>query len=507
MKKIFIISLAVVGLLTACDPAKQETDIPGNSMTAEQIANGLVLTQYSDDSYSTEQADGNYFKFSTSPSRQIEIYTLSDDGKKSSLGAGVQGTFKLAPHRGASPTQTLHVRALNYDGTYTEFTRDVTVYVPTELSPEMKLLVGEAGSKIWKWDTDFRADGGAWGNLGYTGSTGEEFANTGAGIWWGGSPDILNTPDQLKNAPGGQPQGDASSKAYMVFNEDGSIQTYDSLGNVIRSGKFAVTGYDGSRHPSLNGAQAEWSLGTFTTDAGTIMWPFKINGGGEEPTSFELMQLDANHLKLIYATAETGSWSEATWWAFKSNSDADASISNYSTKDWTWDVDWRADGGAWGNMGYAPGDGDSFVNSGNGIWWACAPADLTGQTQHIKGGVAQGDEDPKAYFTVDYKAGTITSYNGQGQQIRSGAYTISNWNMGKRTNASIDGSQANWSLGTLNTNAILFPWMINGNGTQVNLGLEIMQLDGNHMKLIYPHNSNGNSGSWGEATWWAFKKK
>ena len=135
-------------------------------------------------------------------------------------------------------------------------------------------------------------------------------------------------------------------------------------------------------------------------------------------------------------------------------------------------------------MGYAPGDGDSFVNSGNGIWWACAPADLTGQTQHIKGGVAQGDEDPKAYFTVDYKAGTITSYNGQGQQIRSGAYTISNWNMGKRTNASIDGSQANWSLGTLNTNAILFPWMINGGGTQVNLGLEIMQLDGNHIKKI-----------------------
>ena len=43
----------------------------------------------------------------------------------------------------------------------------------------------------------------------------------------------------------------------------------------------------------------------------------KINGEGEKPTDFEIMQLDANHLKLIYAAPGTAGWGEATWWAFK----------------------------------------------------------------------------------------------------------------------------------------------------------------------------------------------
>ena len=44
---------------------------------------------------------------------------------------------------------------------------------------------------------------------------------------------------------------------------------------------------------------------------------WKINGGGEKPTDFEIMQADENHLKLIYAAPGTGGWGEATWWAFK----------------------------------------------------------------------------------------------------------------------------------------------------------------------------------------------
>ena len=54
-----------------------------------------------------------------------------------------------------------------------------------------------------------------------------------------------------------------------------------------------------------------------TTDAGSILWPFQINGGGAKPTEFEIIELDSEHLKLIYAAPGTGSWGEATWWAFK----------------------------------------------------------------------------------------------------------------------------------------------------------------------------------------------
>ena len=45
--------------------------------------------------------------------------------------------------------------------------------------------------------------------------------------------------------------------------------------------------------------------------------PFQINSGGNKPTDFEIMQLDSEHIKLIYAAPGTGGWGEATWWAFK----------------------------------------------------------------------------------------------------------------------------------------------------------------------------------------------
>ena len=30
-----------------------------------------------------------------------------------------------------------------------------------------------------------------------------------------------------------------------------------------------------------------------------------------------LLQLDGDHLKLVYVAPGTGAWAEATWWAFK----------------------------------------------------------------------------------------------------------------------------------------------------------------------------------------------
>lgn len=493
--------MAAVGLFAACDPCVDDISAPGSNITEQEFVNGFSVKQYSDETYTTEAADGNYFVFDTNPKRMVRIYTKDAEGNENNLAFGASnGTFKIVPKRGNPSEQTYYVETKNFDGSTFTFSKDCNVFVPSELTPEMRLLASDAfGYKVWMWDTEFRADGGAWGNIGYAAG-----ADWTGGIWWACAPEDL--AGQLQHSDTGQETGEESSAAYMEFYEDGNIITYSGAGNKIRSGKFTVDGFTGSKsHASIDGSIAEWSYGTLNTTAGSILWPFQINGGGTKPTSFEIVKLDASHLQLIYAAPGTGGWGEATWWAFKSASDPEGALTDFGTKSWTWDVDWRADGGAWGNLGYAPGDGASFVNTGNGIWWACAPADLTGQLNHSDTGVATGEEDPGAYMTFDWKNAKIDTYNAAGERVRGGSFEITNWGMGKRTQASVDGSQTEWALGTLNTDAgaILWPFQINGGGTKPT-SFEIMQADDEHLKLIY---AAPGTGGWGEATWWAFKKK
>ena len=106
----------------------------------------------------------------------------------------------------------------------------------------------------------------------------------------------------------------------MIFdNKKGIVTSYDGTGRQIRQGSYEIKNWgNGEYHiASIDGGQAEWSLGTLETDPGSILFPFQINGGGYKPTSFEIMQLNGDKLKLIYVAEGTGAWSEATWWAFK----------------------------------------------------------------------------------------------------------------------------------------------------------------------------------------------
>lgn len=499
MKKIIFAIPLLALALASCDPKEVDLGSPDSAISEDALAKGFSFKQWSDETHSTAQDDGNYFTFETNPVQPVIVYQLVD-GKKSVIGSGSSGHFKIVPKRGQSSEQEFYVSAANHDG-QTAVKETATVYVPSELTPEMKLLVSDDGAKIWKWDSDF----GSWGNMGYAPGDGASFAEQKNGIWWGvGDPGILNTPDQLKNAPNGQSQGDASSKAFMKFYEDGTIETYDSLGNVLRKGKFEMKNYDGTRHvASIDGSQSAWSYGTFHTTAGSIMWPFMINGGGKVlPEDFEVLQLDVNHLKLVYAKEGTGSWSEATWWAFKSESDGIGALTDYGTKSWTWDSDF----GSWGNMGYAPGDGASFVEQKNGIWWGIGnPDDLEASQMNHSDSETPLGEGTGAYMTFDWKAGLVTSYNNVGKQIRQGKFEIQNWGNGERTIASVDGSQSQWALGKLHTDAgsILWPFKINGGGEKPT-DFEIMQLNSEHLKLIY---APKGTGSWSEATWWAFKAK
>ncbi len=509
MKKIIFGLFAAVGLLTACDPSVDSISAPASTLTNQLVDNEFSFEQYSfneDDGTYTKASDGNYFFFKVgAPYKSVVIYNFDQDGKENILAGGMSGNFKIQPKRGSNPNQTFYVRAVDKDGTVVEVKKDVVVFVPTELPMEMRNICSADGVKTWTWDTDWRADGAVWGNLGYAPGDGDSFVNDGNGIWWGCSPADLT--GQLKHSDTGVATGEEDPKAYMTFDEDGNVKCFAADGVQIRSGKFRITNFDKGKRSfaSVDGSQAAWSLGTLHTDAGCILFPFKINGGGEKPTDFEIMQLDGSNLKLIYAAPGTGSWSEATWWAFKTISDGEGALTNYSEKSWTWDGNWRGDGAVWGNLGYAPGGGDTFVNDGNGIWWGCPPADLTGQLGHSDTGVATGEEDANAYMTFNYDKNTVTTYDGNGNQIRSGKFEITQWGKGARTIPSVDGSQAAWAQGVLHTDAgsILFPFKINGGGEKPT-DFEIMQLDGSKMKLIY---AAPGTGSWSEATWWAFKKK
>lgn len=497
---------AALGLLASCNPVQSEKDFDQIAATSEELSNAITFTQYSKTDSVTAQENGNWITYTTSPARPVTIYNLDADGNENMLSYGKSsGSFMLSPKRGASTQQTVYVRMLNSDGTLVNVEKTLTVEVPTELTKEVRLLASDAyGSKVWKWDTEARSDGSVWGNIGYAGGDGSGWETDIVGAWWGATPEGLL--EQLDHSDTGIATGEEDAGAYMVFDEEGKITTYDASGKQIRSGKYSVSGYTGERNqPSIDGSQANWALGTMTTTAGAILFPFKINGGGEKPTSFELVQLDGNHLKLVYAAEGTGSWSEATWWAFKSASDAEVSLTNFDTKSWTWDTEARSDGGAWGNIGYAGGDGSGWENDIVGCWWGCPPADLAEQLQHSDTGEVTGEEDPNAYMTFNYKSGKVTTFDANGNQLRQGNFEIQNWGNGFRTIASIDGSQSAWALGNLHTDAgsILWPFQINGNGTKPT-DFEIVLLDANHLRLVY---AAPGTGSWGEATWWAFKAK
>ena len=315
------------GLLTACDPAKDDVSVPGNSITAEQLQDGFSFTQYGDEEYTTEAQDGNYFTFFTSPSRVVSIYQLDDEGNKNVLVSGVaNGKFKIVPKRGNSTEQKFYVETLNFDGSTVVAERTANVYVPSDLTPEMRLLASDAyGKKIWKWDTEWREDGGAWGNVGYAAGSGADFALNGNGAcWFGCAPaDLVG---QLEHSDTGVATGEEDPNAYMIFDwKTNAITSYDASGKQIRQGKYSITDWGMGKRTiaSVDGGQQEWALGKIHIDAGAILFPFQINYNKEHhdgvrcPTDFEIMQLDADHLKLIYVSPGTGSWKEATWWAFK----------------------------------------------------------------------------------------------------------------------------------------------------------------------------------------------
>jgi hypothetical protein len=477
-----------------------------NSYTSSNLLNGAEFSQYADQACTTPKADGNWIKYNIPNVSGIYIYYVKPDGSEFKLTSGAAGgVFNFVPARGSDPNQTVYFRYINANNEETIATHEFTVEVAAELKPEVRIIASNAyGKKTWKWDTQSYPDqwfaGAVWGNLGYTPGDGDTFVDSGNGIWWGAKPEELT--GQLNHSDTGVATGEEDPNAYMVFTEDGLVNTYTADGTIIRGGTYEIKDWSPENPHQVNGVN--WHIGTLVTDKPALLFPFKINGGGTTVTSFEILQLTPDEMKLVYADAGTGGWSEATWWAFRSNSDGDGCLTEYDKKDWTWDTEsypdqWFA-GAVWGNFGYTPGDGDSFVNAGNGIWWGAKPEELTGQLQHSDTGTATGEESAAAYMTFT-SDGLITTYAADGSEIRGGTYEITEWNPDKPTQV----NGVNWNIGKMTTNqpAILFPFKINGGGTTVT-SFEIMQLTNEKMKLVY---ADEGTGGWSEATWWAFKKK
>ena len=116
---------------------------------------------------------------------------------------------------------------------------------------------------------------------------------------------------QLNHTNDGAAHGDESMDAFFSLASDGSIKRYAGNGSLINSGKFE---FDTS-------VANDWKVANLNTTAGTILFPYEINSGGNMPTSFEVVYLTGSKMCLVYPDggdfSSNGSWGEATYWHFK----------------------------------------------------------------------------------------------------------------------------------------------------------------------------------------------
>jgi hypothetical protein len=169
------------------------------------------------------------------------------------------------------------------------------------------MAAGYDGGKDWTWNTE-ALDGVVWGNMGYCGGAGANAVASGK--WWG----VTSEADFLtQGAHTGSEgfKGDESMDAFMTLNADGTIVRHAGDGSVINSGTYEFVPVVGN----------EWKVADLNTTAGTILWPYEINSGGNMPTTFEVVDMSGSHMTLVYpdggAFDGLGGWGEATFWQFK----------------------------------------------------------------------------------------------------------------------------------------------------------------------------------------------
>ena len=476
-----------LGMLTACDPIKEDGSMKIDSFTSSTLLDGAEFSQYADQACSTPQADGNWIKYNVPKATSVYIYYVKADGSEFKLSSGsAGGVFNFVPARGSDPNQTVYFRFVNANGDEVIASKEFTVQVAAELKPEVRLIASNAyGKKTWKWNVGNNTSSGhVWGNFGADGSWRGDALND--FVWWG-VDDAADLTGQLGHSVTGQAIGEESNDATMVFTEDGLVKCYDANGSEIRNGTYEIKGWTGDNHDGFK-------YGVLHTSEGATLFPFEINAGGRYVTDYWIYSLTTDQMILVYPdNGAFSGWSEGTYWNFKSDSDVSGMMTNYGSKTWTWNVgNTTSSGHVWGNFGADGSWRGEYLN--DFVWWGVDDAaDLTGQLGHSVTGSATGEENNDATMVLN-EDGTVKCYDASGSEIRSGSYEIDL--------STADG----WKKGTFKTTegAILFPFEINAGGRYVT-DFQIFHISGSEMILTYP--DNGAFSGWSEGTYWNFKAK
>ena len=487
MKKSILLFAVALGMLTACDPIKEDGSMKIDSFTSSTLLDGAEFSQYADQACSTPQADGNWIKYNVPKATSVYIYYVKADGSEFKLSSGsAGGVFNFVPARGSDPNQTVYFRFVNANGDEVIASKEFTVQVAAELKPEVRLIASNAyGKKTWKWNVGNNTSSGhVWGNFGADGSWRGDALND--FVWWG-VDDAADLTGQLGHSVTGQAIGEESNDATMVFTEDGLVKCYDANGSEIRNGTYEIKGWTGDNHDGFK-------YGVLHTSEGATLFPFEINAGGRYVTDYWIYSLTTDQMILVYPdNGAFSGWSEGTYWNFKSDSDVSGMMTNYGSKTWTWNVgNTTSSGHVWGNFGADGNWRGEFLN--DFVWWGVDDAaDLTGQLGHSVTGSATGEEHNDATMVLN-EDGTVKCYDASGSEIRSGSYEIDL--------STADG----WKKGTFKTTegAILFPFEINAGGRYVT-DFQIFHISGSEMILTYP--DNGAFSGWSEGTYWNFKAK
>ena len=113
-KKIFLFAFAV-GILTACDPIKDEATLDIDNISSEQLLAGATFEQYNGVKDAdgkmvyTPAENGNYIKFNIPTVSSVQIFYLKPDGSEFVLSKGYSGgMFNFTPKRGSDPVQTVY---------------------------------------------------------------------------------------------------------------------------------------------------------------------------------------------------------------------------------------------------------------------------------------------------------------------------------------------------------------------------------------------------------------
>ena len=126
MKKSILLFAVGLGILTSCDPIKEEKDL-NLSYVSDTALDGCV-TIVQTDKDGNPASDGNFFSYTTNPATEVAFFNYKADGVTENLLAhGSSGKFEISPKRGSDPSQTFFIRVINTDGSETKVSKTYTV--------------------------------------------------------------------------------------------------------------------------------------------------------------------------------------------------------------------------------------------------------------------------------------------------------------------------------------------------------------------------------------------